>query len=179
MHLQVQIFDQSSALLWENVVDAKRSGVFYWLAMHASAMQRKTFVDVLVDIRNKQNKMQALNPWSWSRWSRYVLSHQKLISKQKLEEQYPIEVGYAWVHFFWRLLRYSNRVLTEMCPFEICCNLTRVHTNRLMQRLREILYVTNHDIDQQVESALMTKIFIIENIRILRVQHLALTSTGS
>ena len=100
MYLQVQIFDQSSALLWENVVDAKRSGVFYWLAMHASAMQRKTFVDVLVDIRNKQNKMHALNPWSWSRWSRYVLSHQKLISKQKLEEQYPIEVGYALVHFF-------------------------------------------------------------------------------
>ena len=95
MHCQVQLVAQSSTLLWESIADVKHSSVFYWLTMHASEKQRKTFLNVLVDIHNKQKKIHALNPWSWSHcsWSRYVRSYQKLLSNRKMDKSYPIGVG--------------------------------------------------------------------------------------
>ena len=88
-HGQVQDVTQISGLMSEYIVGIDRSSVFYWLAMRASEMQRKTFLDVLVDVHNTQNKMNALNPCGWSHSMRRLKRPQ---SKHKIEILYPIEV---------------------------------------------------------------------------------------
>ena len=88
---QVQPVTHISGLLSEYIVDIDRSSVFYWLAFRASQMQRKTFVDVLMDVHNSQNKVHALNPCNWSHNMRRM--RHKLQSKDKTGELYPIEVG--------------------------------------------------------------------------------------
>ena len=90
-HRQVQDVTPISGLMSEYIVEIDRSSVFYWLAMRASEMQRKTFLDVLVDVHNTQNKLNVLNPCGW-RHSIRRLQH-RLQSKHKMGMRYPIQVG--------------------------------------------------------------------------------------
>lgn len=72
-------------------MDIERSTVFLWLVKCASERQRQTFVDVLADVHNSQNKAHALNPCNWSHNMRRM--RRELQSKNKTEDRYPIEVG--------------------------------------------------------------------------------------
>ena len=79
-----------SGLISEYIVEIDRSSVFYWL-ITCSEMQRKTFLNVLVDVHNAQNKANALNPCGWSHNIKRL--RHKCQSKHKMQEQYPAEVG--------------------------------------------------------------------------------------
>ena len=75
----------------EYFIDIERSTVFVWLIKCASERQRQSFLNVLADVHNSQNKAHALNPCNWS-YNMRRMRH-KLQSKDKIEERYPIEVG--------------------------------------------------------------------------------------
>ena len=90
-HQQVQSVTHISGLMSEYFIDIERSTVFVWLVKCASERQRQTFLNVLVDIHNSQNKVNVLNPCNWSHNMRRM--RHKLQSKGKIEERYPIEVG--------------------------------------------------------------------------------------
>ena len=107
---------QISGLISEYIVEIDRSSVFYWLAT-CSEMQRKTFLDVLVDVHNTKNKMNALNPCGWSHLAKR-LTH-KCQSKDKMQEQYPTEVGPRWPwEIFFQILNES-----DLCPsYRACSN---------------------------------------------------------